>query len=214
MSIPNNVLNNPELVSYWNLIRGDNKTILTEKELYQCGVMVKLIDILPPTGSSIYITDSLADQNYNGIIYKSVPDFLDSSFANYVEKTQINNNGTSLKVSNVSQDYLSMALRGLWNDAKVNIWMGIVNPATGNILYAYRMFSGYIDYFSSDFNNAAGNTTNETTVNLSSMWKKLDQTQRLLSSTSVHQSMHTGDKFFDLIGILNSSEQFWKSSKK
>ncbi|ELQ6225604.1 DUF2163 domain-containing protein [Cronobacter turicensis] len=214
MSIPNNVLNNPELVSYWNLIRGDNKTILTEKELYQCGVMVKLIDILPPTGSSIYITDSLADQNYNGITYKSVPDFLDSSFANYVEKTQINNNGTSLKVSNVSQDYLSMALRGLWNDAKVNIWMGIVNPATGSILYAYRMFSGYIDYFSSDFNNAAGNTTNETTVNLSSMWKKLDQTQRLLSSTSVHQSMHTGDKFFDLIGILNSSEQFWKSSKK
>ena len=214
MSIPNNVLNNPELVSYWNLTRGDNKTILTEKELYQCGVMVKLIDVLPPTGSSIYLTDSLADQNYNGITYKSVPDFLDSSFANYVEKTQINNNGTSLKVSNVSQDYLSMALRGLWNDAKVNIWMGIVNPAKGSILYAYRMFSGYIDYFSSDFNNAAGNTTNETTVNLSSMWKKLDQTQRLLSSTSVHQSMHTGDKFFDLIGILNSSEQFWKSSKK
>ncbi|ELY4576847.1 DUF2163 domain-containing protein [Cronobacter sakazakii] len=214
MSIPNNVLNNPELVNYWNLTRGDNKTILTEKGLYQCGVMVKLIDILPPTGSNIYLTDSLADQNYNGIAYKSVPDFLDSSFANYVEKTQINNNGTSLKVSNVSQDYLSMALRGLWNDAKVNIWMSIVNPATGSILYAYRMFSGYIDYFSSDFNNAAGNTTNETTVNLSSMWKKLDQTQRLLSSTSVHQSMHTGDKFFDLIGILNSSEQFWKSSKK
>ncbi|EOC1337942.1 DUF2163 domain-containing protein [Enterobacter ludwigii] len=214
MSIPNNVLNNPELVNYWNLTRGDSKTILTEKELYQCGVMVKLIDILPPTGSNIYLTDSLADQNFNGIAYKSVPDFLDSSFANYVEKTQINNNGTSLKVSNVSQDYLSMALRGLWNDAKVNIWMSIVNPATGSILYAYRMFSGYIDYFSSDFNNAVGNTTNETTVNLSSMWKKLDQTQRLLSSTSVHQSMHTGDKFFDLIGILNSSEQFWKSSKK
>ncbi|EPE3180197.1 DUF2163 domain-containing protein [Cronobacter sakazakii] len=214
MSIPNNVLNNPELVNYWNLTRGDNKTILTEKELYQCGVMVKLIDILPPTGSNIYLTDSLADQNYNGIAYKSVPDFLDSSFANYVEKTQINNNGTSLKVSNVSQDYLSMALRGLWNDAKVNIWMSIVNPATGSILYAYRIFSGYIDYFSSDINNAAGNTTNETTVNLNSMWKKLDQTQRLLSSTSVHQSMHIGDKFFDLIGILNSSEQFWKSSKK
>ncbi|EOW6846491.1 DUF2163 domain-containing protein [Cronobacter sakazakii] len=214
MSIPNNVLNNPELVNYWNLTRGDNKTILTEKELYQCGVMVKLIDILPSTGSNIYLTDSLADQNYNGIAYKSVPDFLDSSFANYVEKTQINNNGTSLKVSNVSQDYLSMALRGLWNDAKVNIWMSIVNPATGSILYAYRIFSGYIDYFSSDINNAAGNTTNETTVNLNSMWKKLDQTQRLLSSTSVHQSMHTGDKFFDLIGILNSSEQFWKSSKK
>ena len=207
MSIPSNVLTNADLVAYWNLTRGDSKTVLTEKELYQCGVMVKLIDILPASGSNIYLTDAIADQNYNGINYKSVPDFLDSSFANYVEKNQINNNGTSLKVSNVSQDYLSMALRGLWNDAKVNIWMGIVNPATGGILYA-------IDYFSSDFNNTAGNTTNETTVNLNSLWKTLDQTQRLLSSTSVHQSLHTGDKFFDLIGILNSSEQFWKSSKK
>ncbi|MDQ7216673.1 DUF2163 domain-containing protein [Enterobacter cloacae] len=214
MSIPSNVLTNADLIAYWNLTRGDSKSVLTEKELYQCGVMVKLIDILPSTGSNIYLTDAIADQNYNGISYKSVPDFLDSSFANYVEKNQINNNGTSLKVSNVSQDYLSMALRGLWNDAKVNIWMGIVNPATGGILYAYRMFSGYIDYFSSDFNNTAGNSTNETTVNLNSLWKKLDQTQRLLSSTSVHQSLHTGDKFFDLIGILNSSEQFWKSSKK
>lgn len=214
MSIPSNVLTNADLVAYWNLTRGDNKTVLTEKELYQCGVMVKLIDVLPPTGSNIYLTDAIADQNYNGINYKSVPDFLDSSFANYVEKNQINNNGTFFKVSNVNQEYLSMALYGLWTDAKVNIWMGIVNPATGSILYAYRMFSGYIDYFSSDFNNIAGNTTNETLVNLSSMWRKLDQTQRLLSSTSVHQSMHTGDKFFDLIGMLNSSEQFWKSSKK
>ncbi|HCR0901179.1 TPA: DUF2163 domain-containing protein [Enterobacter cloacae] len=214
MAIPNNVLNNPELVNYWNLTRGDNKSILTEKELYQSGVMVKLIDVLPPQGSNIYITDALVDQNYNGITYKAVPDFIDSSFANYIEKNQVNNNGTSLKVSNVNQEYLSMALRGLWNDAKVNIWMAIVNPANGSILYAYRIFSGYIDYFSSDFNNDANNTTNETSVNINSLWKKLDQTQRLLSSTSIHQSLHKGDKFFDLIGILNSSEQFWKSSKK
>ena len=117
MSIPSNVLTNADLIAYWNLTRGDSKSVLTEKELYQCGVMVKLIDILPSTGSNIYLTDAIADQNYNGISYKSVPDFLDSTFANYVEKNQINNNGTSLKVSNVSQDYLSMALRGLWNDA-------------------------------------------------------------------------------------------------
>ncbi len=214
MSIPNNVLNNPVLVNYWNMMRGDDKSTLTEKELYQCGIMVKLVDLLPSQGSNIYLTDSIADQNYNGIVYQSVPDFLDSSFANYVEKNQINNNGTSFKVSNVSQDYLSMALRGLWNDAKVNIWMGIVNPANGSILYAYRIFSGYVDYFSSDFSVQGTDTTNTTTVNLNSIWKKLDQTQRLLSSTSIHQSMHPGDKFFDLIGILNASEQNWKSSKK
>lgn len=83
-----------------------------------------------------------------------------------------------------------MALRGLWKDAKVNIWMGIVSPADGSILYRYRIFSGYIDYFSSDFNVEGGNTENTTTVSLNSLWKKLDQTQRLLSSTSIHQSTH------------------------
>lgn len=47
MAIPNNVLNNAVLVNYWNLVRGDNKTVLTEKELYQCGVMVKMVDLIP-----------------------------------------------------------------------------------------------------------------------------------------------------------------------
>ncbi|EPB3479051.1 DUF2163 domain-containing protein [Escherichia coli] len=214
MSIPSNVLSNPELVNYWNLTRGDNKSVLTEKELYQCGVMIKMVDILPPQGSNIYITDSIVEQNVNGIIYQPVPDFIDNSFASYEEKSQVNNTGTTFKVSNVNQEYLSMALRGLWKDAKCNLWMAIVNPANGSILYRYRMFSGYINYFSSDFNVNGTNTDNNTTVNLNSLWKKLDQTQRLLASTSVHQSTHKGDKFFDLIGILNSSEQFWKASKK
>lgn len=214
MAIPNNVLNNAVLVNYWNLVRGDNKTVLTEKELYQCGVMVKMVDLLPPTGSALYLIDGLSEKIVNGLTYQPVPDFIDSSFANYIEKNQVNNNGTTFKVSNVNQEYLSMALRGLWKDAKVNIWMGIVSPADGYILYRYRIFSGYIDYFSSDFNVEGGNTENTTTVSLNSLWKKLDQTQRLLSSTSIHQSTHKGDKFFDLIGIINSSEQFWKASKK
>ncbi|HBX2908231.1 TPA: DUF2163 domain-containing protein, partial [Klebsiella pneumoniae] len=131
MAIPNNLLNNAVLVNYWNLVRGDNKTVLTEKELYQCGVMVKMVDLIPPTGSAIYLIDGLSEKTVSGITYQPVPDFIDSSFANYVEKNAVNNNGTTFKVSNVNQEYLSMALRGLWKDAKVNIWMGIVSPADG-----------------------------------------------------------------------------------
>lgn len=102
MAIPNDVLSNPELVKYWNLMRGDNKSVLTERELYQCGIMVKLIDLLPPTGSNLYLTDAVVEQNINGIVYKPIPDLIDSSFANYVEKNQINNTGTTFKISNVS----------------------------------------------------------------------------------------------------------------
>lgn len=62
MAIPNNLLNNAVLVNYWNLVRGDNKTVLTEKELYQCGVMVKMVDLIPPTGSAIYLIDGLSEK--------------------------------------------------------------------------------------------------------------------------------------------------------
>ncbi len=86
MAIPNNLLNNAVLVNYWNLVRGDNKTVLTEKELYQCGVMVKMVDLIPPTGSAIYLIDGLSEKTVSGITYQPVPDFIDSSFANYVEK--------------------------------------------------------------------------------------------------------------------------------
>ncbi|MBG0750350.1 hypothetical protein Q7O_000081 [Pectobacterium carotovorum subsp. carotovorum PCCS1] len=86
--------------------------------------------------------------------------------------------------------------------------MIILNPANGLVVSHIRYFTGYIDGFNTDINPLEGK--NELTININSTWKKLDQTQRVLSSTSVHQSVHKGDKFFDLIGVIQSS-QIWKS---
>lgn len=207
----NSILTNPDLIKYWNITRGDTKTVLTESDVYQLNVIVKCLDVIPNSQiAPIYITDSWADLTANGIDYKSAPDFLDDSFTTTTEKNSISNNGTSFKISNVEQTYLSLLSQGLLNNAKVNIYLTVLNPANGNVISHERMFSGYINNFESTFSNTTGSTKNETTLNLNSIWKKLDRSQPVLSSTSIHQSTHKGDKFFDLIGIINSTQQ-WKN---
>lgn len=207
----NSILTNPDLIQYWNITRGDNKTVLTESDVYQLNVIVKCLDVIPNSQTApIYITDSWADLTANGIDYKSAPDFLDDSFATTSEKNSISNNGTSFKISNVEQTYLSLLSQGLLNNANVNIYLTVLNPANGNVISHERIFSGYINNFESTFSNKTGSTKNETTLNLNSIWKKLDRSQPVLSSTSIHQSTHKGDKFFDLIGIINSTQQ-WKN---
>lgn len=208
MIIDESLLTNTDLLEYWNLTRGHNKTRLTEQEIYSMGIIVKCVDVIPVNSPAFFLTDAYVDIEANGVTYIASPDFLDSSFSTVTEKKDINNNGTSFKVSNVQQSYLSMALNGTLNNAKVHIYMTILNPANSLVMSHIRYFTGYIDGFNTDINPLE--SKNELTININSTWKKLDQTQRVLSSTSVHQSVHKGDKFFDLIGVIQSS-QIWKS---
>lgn len=43
----NELLTNPELLQYWNLTRGGNKTKLTITELMSLGVHCRAIDVFP-----------------------------------------------------------------------------------------------------------------------------------------------------------------------
>ncbi|WP_370550846.1 hypothetical protein NMD63_05685 [Edwardsiella tarda] len=209
MTIPVSVLQNKELVKYYNLMRGDSVSQLSELQLYEIGSTLKCIDILPPNGGSLYFNDGVCDLVYEGHLYKAVPDFLKSGFASFTTKSHISNDGTSLQISNVNQEYLSMCLNGMWDQSKVNLHVVILNPSDGSVLYGYRRFSGYIDNFKSAFKMS---DTSTTTVNINSVWKKLDLEQKLLCSTSVHQSNHNGDHIFDLMNTLHNATQTWKSN--
>ncbi|MEG3135668.1 DUF2163 domain-containing protein [Rouxiella sp. T17] len=210
--IDSSVLTNADLIKYWNITRGGNKTVLTESEIFQMGIVVKCIDIYPTNSqtTNLFLTDAYVDLVINGATYTSVPDFLDTSFSSMTQQNQISNNTTSFKVSNVNQSYLSLALKGLLNNSKVNLYLAIINPASGVVISFERVFTGYIDTFQTSMNNTSGSIENTTTVNLNSIWKKLDQTQNVLSSNSVHQSMHNGDLFFNRIGAVQATQE-WKS---
>ncbi|MGP2601873.1 DUF2163 domain-containing protein [Serratia ureilytica] len=204
----NELLTNPELLKYWNLTRGGNKTRLTITELMSLGVHCKAIDVFPKNSiPPIFWTDGFVDLNINGTLYTSFPDLISDSFPSFTETKEINNNSISFKVSNVNDSTRTLALGGAFREAKVNIYLAILNPADNTVLNTTLMFSGFIDYIQAEAE--PNNPKNEMTVNLNSVYKKLDLQPRTIAANSVYQSYYPGDEYFSLLGQVNAN-QSWR----
>ncbi|MGP2831167.1 DUF2163 domain-containing protein [Serratia marcescens] len=204
----NELLTNPELLKYWNLTRGGNKTRLTITELMSLGVHCKAIDVFPKNSiPPIFWTDGFVDLNINGTLYTSFPDLISDSFPSFTETKEINNNSISFKVSNVNDSTRTLALGGAFREAKVNIYLVILNPADNTVLNTTLMFSGFIDYIQAEAD--PNNPKNEMTVNLNSVYKKLDLQPRTIAANSVYQSYYPGDEYFSLLGQVNAN-QSWR----
>lgn len=204
----NDLLTNPELLKYWNLTRGGNKTKLTITELMSLGVHCKAIDVFPKNSiPPIFWTDGFVDLNINGTLYTSFPDLISDSFPSFTETKEINNNSISFKVSNVNDSTRTLALGGAFREAKVNIYLVILNPADNSVLNTTLMFSGFIDYIQAEAD--PNNPKNEMTVNLNSVYKKLDLQPRTIAANSVYQSYYPGDEYFSLLGQVNAN-QSWR----
>ncbi|HFF9491287.1 DUF2163 domain-containing protein [Serratia bockelmannii] len=204
----NELLTNPELLKYWNLTRGGNKTKLTITELMSLGVHCKAIDVFPKNSiPPIFWTDGFVDLNINGTLYSSFPDLISDSLPSFTETKEINNNSISFKISNVNDSTRTLALGGALREAKVNIYLVILNPADNTVLNTTLMFSGFIDYFKAEAD--PNNPKNEMTVNLNSVYKKLDLQPRTIAANSVYQSYYPGDEYFSLLGQVNAN-QSWR----
>lgn len=204
----NDLLTNPELLKYWNLTRGGNKAKLTITELMSLGVHCKAIDVFPKNSiPPIFWTDGFVDLNINGTQYASFPDLISDSFPSFTETKEINNNSISFKVSNVNDSTRTLALGGAFREAKVNIYLVILNPADNTVLNTTLMFSGFIDYIQAEAD--PNNPKNEMTVNLNSVYKKLDMQTRTIAANSVYQSYYPGDEYFSLLGQVNAN-QSWR----
>lgn len=206
------IFTNAALLEYYNLVRRQNKTVLALSDIMSLGVHVKCVDVYPRQGSGVnalHLTDGYIDIVANDINYTSFPDFINDSFPTFTEQKDISNDSINFKISNVNQSFRVLALGGALSQAQVNIYLTILNPSDNSVLVHELMFSGYIDYFQSVSNNSASDLKNELTVNLNSVWKKLDVQMKTTAANSVHQSTHPGDAYFSLLGIVNSG-QTWK----
>lgn len=206
------IFTNADLLAYYNLTRGKNKTVLTLSDIMSLGVHVKCVDVYPRQGSGVgalHLNDGYTNFTVNGNTYTSFPDFINDSFPSFTEQKDISNDSVTFKISNVNQSFRTLAIGGALKQAQVNIYLTILSPADGSVLVHDLMFSGYIDYFETVANNTVSDAKNELTVNLNSVWKKLDVQQKTLAANSVHQSTHPGDSYFSLLGIVNSG-QTWK----
>ena len=73
------------------------------------------------------------------------------------------------------------------------------------------MFAGFIDYCQATAN--PNEAVTEMTVNINSIYQKLDVQTRTLASNSVYQSYYKGDEFMSLLGQVNKADQEWRMKK-
>lgn len=201
------ILSNPNLIKYWNLVRGGNKTKLTITELMSLGVHVICFDMIPKSSSAFYWTDGLNDIILNGNTYVSFPEIIQDSLPSFNEAKGISNDSINFKVSNVNRAVRQLALGGFLKDAKVNIRLTILNPYDSTVLTSMLMFSGFIDYCQAVA--SPNDKKNEMTIYINSVYKKLDRQPPLIAANSVYQSYYSGDEYFSLLGQVNQ-DQTWR----
>lgn len=201
------VLTNPQLLQYYALVRGVTKSRLTLMEVMSLGVNVTCFDVLPVGTNGFHWTDSLIDISLDGNQYISFPDIISGSLPSYSEAKGISNDAVNFKVSNVNTSVRALALGGFLKNAKMNIKLVILNPYDSTVLYSMLMFSGFIDYVQA---TADPNVpTNEMTIYVNSVYKKLDRQPSLIAANSVYQSIYSGDAYFSLLGQVNQNQD-WK----
>lgn len=201
------LLTNPNLLKYWNLTRGGKRTSLTIQEVMSLGQHVTCFDVFPTGSNSIHWTDAFKNLNLNSVVYQSFPDVVQDSLPSFNEGKGISNEAVSFKVSNIDNSVQMLALSNGLANAKVNIIMVVLDPYTTDPIYQQLMFTGYIDYCQATADPNSGVT--ELTININSVFKKLDVQTRTIAADSVYQSYYPGDAFMSLLGQVNQSQQ-WK----
>ncbi|EFD1058382.1 DUF2163 domain-containing protein [Escherichia coli] len=199
---------NANLLKYWNLTRGGNRKSLTIQEIMSLGQHVTCFDVFPRGQNAIHWTDAFIDLNLNSVVYQSFPDIIQDSLPSFSEEKGISNNSISFKVSNIDNSVQILALGNGLFKAKVNIIMVILDPYTTTPIYQMLMFSGFIDYCQATAD--PNQKVTELTINVNSIYQKLDVQTRTIASDSVYQSYYPGDAFMSLLGQVNQANQEWK----
>ncbi|MGI1608011.1 DUF2163 domain-containing protein [Klebsiella michiganensis] len=205
------LLTNPNLLKYWNLVKGENKTKLTITDVMSLGQHVTAFDVFSVGQNSIHWTDAFKDITLGGRLYLSFPDIVQDTLPSFNEEKGVSNNSISFKISNIDNSVQMMALSGQLFKAKVNIIMVVLDPYTTEPIYSSLMFCGYIDYCQAVAN--PNNAVTEMTVNINSIYQKLDVQTRTLAANSVYQSYYKGDEFMSLLGQVNKADQEWRMKK-
>lgn len=204
------VLTNAQLLQYWKIVRGQTRTSLTTIEVLSIGINVTCFEVLPTGESGFYWTDALNDVSLNGHVYTSFPDIVDGSLPSVTEEKGVSNDSVNFKVSNVNDSVRALALGGYFKNAKINMTMVLLNPFNNIPLYSQLLFSGFIDYVQASADPIQ--KTNEMTLYINSIYKKLDIQPPLMAANSVYQSYYPGDEAMQLLGQVNSN-QIWKYKK-
>ncbi|EPM3786602.1 hypothetical protein ACTLKU_005339, partial [Escherichia coli] len=131
------------------------------------------------------------------------------------EEKEINNNGITVNVANVREEYITLIRNKQFDKSDVKIEMVFLNPNTGMVETTYPVFRGVVDNINISIEYNEDECKNESEFQLNSIWEVLDKNARSHASDGIHRSYpgNENDLFFSRIGKWNS-EAKWHSSKK
>ncbi|MFU1620522.1 hypothetical protein ACM2V5_13175 [Escherichia coli] len=209
----NSLCTNVDFIEVYNDQTGQNVSRLTLPQLFSTGSMFHIIEAITASGDVLRLTDGYFDLDYNGFTYLATGDFLDIS-SNSEEK-EINNNGITVNISNVREEYITLIRNKQFDKSEVKIEMVFLNPNTGMVETTHPVFRGVVDNINISIEYNEDECKNESEFQLNSIWEVLDKNARSHASDGIHRSYpgNENDLFFSRIGKWNS-ESRWHSSKK
>lgn len=199
----------PDFIEVYNDQTGSEVTKLTIGQLFSTGSLFHLVDVSLANNEVLRLTDSYFDVDYEGQTYLATGDILDIS--RITDEKEINNNGLTIKASNVRKEYVTMIRNKLFEKAKVKINMAFMNPNTGTVAFTYQIFAGEVDCTTINIEFDEDNLKNESEFTVNSIWASLEKNARSHATDSIHRSYvgNEDDLFFSRIGKWNS-EAMWR----
>lgn len=209
----NSLCTNIDFIEVYNDQTGQNVSRLTLPQLFSTGSMFHIIEAVTASGDVLRLTDGYFDLDYNGFTYLATGDFIDIS-SNSEEK-EINNNGITVNVANVREEYITLIRNKQFDKSDVKIEMVFLNPNTGMVETTYPVFRGVVDNINISIEYNEDECKNESEFQLNSIWEVLDKNARSHASDGIHRSYpgNENDLFFSRVGRWNA-EARWHSSKK
>ncbi|MDT0637958.1 DUF2163 domain-containing protein [Citrobacter werkmanii] len=202
------ILTNPQLIKYWELLRGEKVTRLSVTDVMSMGVHVTIFELYPRKSGAIYWNDGFTQLELNGVQYQSFPDLVQDSLPSFSEEKGISNDSIDFTISNVDNATRIMAMSGQLDKAQLNIGLVILNPYDSTPIYQQRMFTGFIENFQCTVNPFS--EINEMKVTVNSVYKRLDLSPKTLAANSVYQSYYPDDAIMSLLGQVNKEDQVWR----
>ena len=202
------ILTNPQLIKYWELLRGEKVTRLSVTDVMSMGVHVTIFELYPRKSGAIYWNDGFTQLELNGVQYQSFPDLVQDSLPSFSEEKGISNDSIDFTISNVDNATRIMAMSGQLDKAQLNIGLVILNPYDSTPIYQQRMFTGFIENFACTVNPFS--EINEMKVTVNSVYKRLDLSPKTLAANSVYQSYYPDDAIMSLLGQVNKEDQVWR----
>lgn len=210
----NNLCSNADFINVYNERMGTNLSKLTLKHVFSTGSFYHCVSIKFADGSGeLRICDGYHDIMFNSQLYIASGDFLDVQ--NSPESKEINNNGMSVKVSNVRPEYVQLIRNKKFDRAIVTITMVFLSPQTGQVQTSFGVFRGQIDSSTIRIDyTSEEEITSETEIKINNFWEVLNKSARYHASDGVHRSYagNSNDTFFQKIGKWNS-EANWMTKK-